>query len=47
MGWFSKTEDYNTKEDFYSDIKVSVSHEGETVGGSHDHIEDGHRHHTD
>ena len=32
MGWFSRTEDYNTKDVFYDDIRVSVSHEGEKVG---------------
>ncbi|MBR5028532.1 MAG: hypothetical protein IKX51_04850 [Bacteroidales bacterium] len=47
MGWFSKTEEHNTKEDFYDDIKVSISYEGEKVGGSHDHVENDHRHHTD
>ena len=48
MGWFSKTEDYSTSNDnFYSDVKTSVSIEGEKVGGSHDYVEGDHRHHTD
>jgi hypothetical protein len=48
MGWFSKTEDNSTGNDnSYSDVKTSVSMEGEKVGGSHDHVESDHRHHTD
>jgi len=47
MSWFSKTEDYNTNDDFYSDVKTSISYDGEKVGGSHDYVEDDHRHHTD
>lgn len=49
MGLFSKTEDYSISNDnSYSDVKTTVSMEGEKVGGSHDHVNnDGSRHHTD
>lgn len=51
MSWFSKTEDYNTNDDFYSDVKTSINYldgeKREKVGGSHDYVEDDHRHHTD
>lgn len=48
MSWFSKSDDYDI--DNYNlpdDVKTTVSYEGEVVGGSHDHVEDDHRHHTD
>ncbi len=57
MGLFSKKEDYSIDNDnFYKDIKSEYNvvetdengNESKTkLGGSHDHVEGDHRHHTD